>query len=312
MRLGYLTSIAIIPLMMFTANLDQGNSHKDKGNKEQKGHDDDERGGRKDNGNNGRDDRGEHWENGRKDKNGHDEGRGDNNWKHGENKYGNKHEYKQNKHDDKDWNDREGRFYIGSDGQKWRLADRWDNGQWDNERFDKRMNKIKHHKKDNWVNQRYYQGINWWDGTRYYEAKAPRDNKKVTLCHTPNGSGYPVTIKVSVNALQAHLNHGDYEGECKDWDRTKYSNTYWSTRTDYYNQYEQTTENLSFGEQLLALAINKLTGAKTQLITLRPTLSPAEINKREVAIINLQNDTYTMQQTLDRGNNSIATINFAF
>lgn len=37
MRLGYLTSIFIIPLMVFTANFDQGNSQKNKEHKAQKG-----------------------------------------------------------------------------------------------------------------------------------------------------------------------------------------------------------------------------------------------------------------------------------
>ncbi len=290
MRLGYLTSVVIIPLMMFTVNFDQGNSQKNKDNKEQRGHD--EKRGKE------QEDRDEQGRKGKKE--------------HRENEHGNSQDYKGNKQKEKEWKGKEDKAFKGNNGKKWKAADRWDDGKWDNERFDARMDKIKGHKKGKWVNDRYYQGTNWWDGARYSEAKGPKGNKKVALCHKPNGSDYPVTINVSINALQAHLNHGDYEGECKDWDRSRYSDTYWNTRTDYYNQYVQTTETLSFGEQLLALAIGKLTGAKTQLNTLRPTLAPAEINRREVAIINLQNDTYAMQQTLDRGNNSVATVNFVF
>lgn len=290
MRLGYLTSVAIIPLMMLTANFDQGNGQKNKGNKEQKGHD--EKGGKGEN---------EHGEKG---------GKGEQ--EHGDKGHGNNHDYNNDKQKGKDWKGKEDKAYKDHGDKKWKMDDRWDDGKWDNERFDARMDKIKGHKKGKWVNERYYQGVNWWDGDKYNEVKGPKGNKKVTLCHKPNGSDYPVTISVSVNALQAHLNHGDYQGECKDWDRSKYSDTYWNTRTDYYNQYAQTTETLSFGEQLLALAIGKLTGARTQLTTLRPTLTATEINRREVAIINLQNDTYAMQQTLDRGNNSIATVNFVF
>lgn len=277
MKLGYLTSVAIIPLMMLTANFNQGNSQKNKNHEEHKGHQKEEK---------------REKEYGKKE--------------HGKKEHANNHNNGNKQQSGKD------KAFKHSQGKERKLTDRWDDGKWDNERFDIRMAKIKGHKKGRWVNERYYQGINWWDGDRYYEVKGPKGNKKVTLCHKPNGSDYPVTINVSVNALQAHLNHGDYRGECKVWDRSNYSDTYWNTRTDYYNQYVQTTETLSFGEQLLALAINKLTGARTQLTTLRPTLTPTEINRREMAIINLQNDTYNLQQTLDRGNNSIATVNLVF
>jgi len=37
--------------------------------------------------------------------------------------------------------------------------------------------------------------------------------KKVTVCHKPDSKN-PVTIEISRSALQAHLNHGDYEGSC--------------------------------------------------------------------------------------------------
>jgi hypothetical protein len=39
-------------------------------------------------------------------------------------------------------------------------------------------------------------------------------SKKVTVCHKPDSKN-PVTIEISRNALQAHLNHGDREGACK-------------------------------------------------------------------------------------------------
>jgi hypothetical protein len=39
-------------------------------------------------------------------------------------------------------------------------------------------------------------------------------SKKVTVCHKPDSKN-PVTIEISRNALQAHLNHGDREGACQ-------------------------------------------------------------------------------------------------
>ena len=39
-------------------------------------------------------------------------------------------------------------------------------------------------------------------------------SKKVIVCHKPDSKN-PVTIEISRNALQAHLNHGDREGTCR-------------------------------------------------------------------------------------------------
>lgn len=41
-------------------------------------------------------------------------------------------------------------------------------------------------------------------------------NDKITICHFPPGNpDNPQTITISKNALDAHLAHGDYVGECK-------------------------------------------------------------------------------------------------
>ena len=42
------------------------------------------------------------------------------------------------------------------------------------------------------------------------------DNDKVTICHIPPGNPDNAhTIRVSENAVDAHLDHGDTLGECK-------------------------------------------------------------------------------------------------
>jgi hypothetical protein len=44
---------------------------------------------------------------------------------------------------------------------------------------------------------------------------APAWAAKVTICHVPPGNpANSFTISVSENAVQAHLNHGDFLGEC--------------------------------------------------------------------------------------------------
>jgi hypothetical protein len=42
-------------------------------------------------------------------------------------------------------------------------------------------------------------------------------NEKVDICHNTNSAKNPlVTINVSVNAIPAHLSHGDFVGTCED------------------------------------------------------------------------------------------------
>ena len=229
--------------------------------------------------------------------------------------------YKEKKHDKKSFDKKDKKDHYNPkiknkdwNGQnvKWKVSDRWNDKKWDDYRFDTRMGKIKNFKKSKWVNAVYYPGIVWWSGDNYYDLKPPKKQKKVKVCHKPNGSDYPVEIEVSVNALKAHLNHGDYQGRCNDYDRSKYSDRYWDTRKNYYTQYVQTTETLSLGEQLLALAIDKLTNSRNQLNAQRSVLSPQEISRKEVVIINLQNDTYALQNSLERGNAKVTRVNYVF
>ncbi|MFC5283661.1 hypothetical protein [Pedobacter alpinus] len=275
----YLLSIAILPfLMMISLNYNQGKSN-GKGNQKEKS---DKHQGKNDN---------------------HNEKYND----HPQNKNSNKSYEKKgnagNKIKNKDLNGK---------NAKWKVDERWDDKKWDDNRFDTRMGKIKDFKKSKWVNSVYYPGIVWFTGDSYNDVKYPKNQKKVSVCHKPNGSNNPVQIEVSVNALKAHLNHGDYEGQCNDYDRTRYSDVYFDTRESYYTQYTQTTETLSLGEQLLALAIDKLTNSRQQLNSQRTILTPQEVSRKEVAIINLQNDTYVLQNSLERGNTRVTQVNYVF
>ena len=51
------------------------------------------------------------------------------------------------------------------------------------------------------------------------------ENQKVTVCHNGN------SIEISVNALQSHLNHGDYQGSCNTLGVT--DNDYFYTNISY-------------------------------------------------------------------------------
>jgi len=41
-----------------------------------------------------------------------------------------------------------------------------------------------------------------------------KGHQKCTVCHKPAGP-HPQTLTIDCHALQAHLNHGDYEGPCQ-------------------------------------------------------------------------------------------------
>lgn len=275
MKLGYLFSVAIIPCLISTASIFD---FQQKGNDKEKG--------------NGKDNSNKEWkDNSKKDR---DQGN-----------------YQDNNRKE---NPGKGKDYADKDkGKKsdWKSNGKG-NGKWDDASFDNRLNKIKSYKKGKWARNLNYDSINWWNDNDIYNAKKPKNNKKVTVCHKPNGSDNPVNINVSVNALKAHLNHGDLEGKCNDFDRSRYSDNYWNTRNDYYNQYISTSETMSFGEQLLIAAIGKLTNAKTQLVSQRNTLSASDLERKQLALMNLQNDTYQLQQSLERSNDRVVQVNLNF
>jgi hypothetical protein len=234
-----------------------------------------------------------------------------------------KDKYNQNPQKDKDKRDKDfekyqdkGKTYKDKNdkykGKEFDLDKRWDDKKWNDDRFNGRMVKLKDNKKRNWVNERIYTGVNWFNEDGVYKSKKPKNNKKVTICHKPDGSNYPTAITVSENALKAHLNHGDSQGNCDDFDRSIYTKNYWEARNGYYNQYYQTTETLSFGEQLLVNAIDVLTKRRSQLDASRSTLTPVQVQKREVVLIDLQNNVYDLQNSLDNGNQRVSSINFIF
>jgi hypothetical protein len=292
MKLGYIFSVAIIPFMLLgTSTFDQENKDKnqkgDKGGKSnsEKFEKQDDRDGQrgKDNDNKGN--------------------QADRKYKN-DDRYDNVKGNKQKGNDDR-YDNVKGNKQNGKKG-RWKEDDRWDDGRWDDNRFDARMKKLKGFKRSNWVNAVYYPGVVWFTGNNdYYTSKGPKGNKKVTICHKPNGNDYPVTISVSENAVNAHLKKGDYVGECRDYDRSRFSDNYWITRDNYYNQYSQTTETLSFGEQILVTAIDVLTNRRSQLASSRLTLQEDELRRKEAAIINLQNDVYNLQNSLDRSNEQV-------
>lgn len=155
-----------------------------------------------------------------------------------------------------------------------------------------------------------------WNFGNFADRKHPKNQKKVTICHNPsNDRSNGVTISISENALQAHINHGDEIGDCNLDYSDRWSSSYVKSRENVYNTYEQAWETMSYSEILLKVAMEKLLGIQTNLNSTRSTLTTNDIQRREALIYDLQNNVNSLEnqlgstrQTLDSDVNILITL----
>jgi len=146
-----------------------------------------------------------------------------------------------------------------------------------------------------------------WGINNWAQRKHPKNQKKVSICHNPagNDSGNSVTINISENAVQAHLNHGDIIGNCTTNYSDRWSSKYIQSRETVYTNYEQTYETMSYSEALLKYAMEKLLGVRTNLNTSRVNLTTQEVQRREGLILDLQNNVTDLENQLDLTRNRL-------
>ncbi len=139
-----------------------------------------------------------------------------------------------------------------------------------------------------------------WNDKSYKNRKDKRNKVKVSLCHKPaNGKG-GVSITVSQNALKAHLNHGDYEGNCNNSDNGIFSDIFNRNRTEYYNTVENSREQLFYSQSVLDYAIQKLSSTQYLLETQKQNgLSAAEYSIRQAAVNKLEDRVSLLQTTVN-------------
>ena len=139
-----------------------------------------------------------------------------------------------------------------------------------------------------------------WDLSNFAMRRHPKNQKKIRVCHKPgtSGSGNPVNIIISENALNAHLSHGDQIGSCTINYSDRWSDNYIKSRESVYTVYEQTHETMSYSEALLKYAVEKLLGVRTNLNTSRVNLSSQEIERKELLILDLQNNVTSLEEQL--------------
>ncbi len=140
-------------------------------------------------------------------------------------------------------------------------------------------------------------GYKWNNETFGDRKKIKNKGDKVTICHKFNKGNEPaVMISVAEPALKAHLNHGDVVGECPVVNKGNYSDAYIRRRTDYYNVLQTGQEQVLYSKSILDYAFERLTGAKTQLVTLQRANAPAAtIEQKKVLVVDLEQNVSVLQ-----------------
>lgn len=135
-----------------------------------------------------------------------------------------------------------------------------------------------------------------WDNESFKERKKFLSGKKVTVCHKFRGNEVPVSLQVSVNALQAHLDHGDVEGACPAINDERFSDVYINERNAYYNQIQRSREQISYSRSILDYALQRLTDTRSQLTVMRNTgAAPAAIERKEAVVIQLEEEVSLLE-----------------
>ncbi|HEX6333772.1 MAG TPA: hypothetical protein VFZ78_06070 [Flavisolibacter sp.] len=133
-----------------------------------------------------------------------------------------------------------------------------------------------------------------WDRETFKDRKKIRNQEKVTICHKVNRDGDPgVTIRVSSNALKAHTDHGDVTGECPEVANSRFSDRFLRTRTDYYNVLQNGQEQVLYSQSILDYALLRLADARLQLQS--PTLAPADLQRRQLVVVELEQNVSLLQ-----------------
>lgn len=148
-----------------------------------------------------------------------------------------------------------------------------------------------------------------WDRETFRDRNDIRKNMdKVTICHKPGKNGDPgVSISVSANALKAHLGHGDVQGECPSVANGRWSDGFLRQRSDYYNVLQNGQEQVLYSRSILDYALERLTGAKSQLVVLQNNNAPvADIERKRVLVVDLEQNVSVLETLIGVTANLVA------
>lgn len=147
-----------------------------------------------------------------------------------------------------------------------------------------------------------------WDRETFKDRNKYRKQDKVTICHKVNDDAEPaVTIRVSENALKAHMNHGDVMGDCPQVNNSRYSNLFLRNRTDYYNTLQNHYEQVTYSQSILDYAQARLIDSRQQLITMQNNKVPAaEIQRKQETVVGLEQNVSLLESLIGVAANLVA------
>jgi hypothetical protein len=147
-----------------------------------------------------------------------------------------------------------------------------------------------------------------WNRENFKDRKKIKSQDKVTICHKFNNNNEPaVTIRVSQNAVKAHMNHGDIIGVCPPVTDKRYSNKFLDERKDYYNKVQEAQDQVVYSRSIYDYAMERLATARQQLEIMRSNRLPTpEIQRKEVVVTELQQNVSLLQTVLGITANIIA------
>ncbi|MGI8600625.1 MAG: hypothetical protein ACR2KB_15335 [Chitinophagaceae bacterium] len=139
-----------------------------------------------------------------------------------------------------------------------------------------------------------------WDRETFKDRDQYRKQDKVTICHKVNNDVEPaVTIRVSNNALKAHMNHGDVMGDCPQVNNSRYSDVFLRNRTDYYNTLQNHYEQVTYSQSILDYALARLTNSRQQLVVMQNNNLPAaEIQKKQATVVELEQNVSLLESLI--------------
>lgn len=136
-----------------------------------------------------------------------------------------------------------------------------------------------------------------WDRETFKDRNKIKNQEKVTLCHKFNRADEPaVTIRVSSQALKAHMDHGDIMGDCPAETTSPFSDIFIRKRTEYYNNLQNHYEKVLYSRSILDYALARLADARQQLVIMQSSnIPPPEIERKQVIIVELEQNVSLLE-----------------
>jgi hypothetical protein len=170
-----------------------------------------------------------------------------------------------------------------------------------NNNFDDKGKKDNKNDGDNGNNGKGYAENGYsWNRENFKDRQKLKKQEKVTICHKFNSANEPgVSITVSANAVKAHMNHGDIMGDCPAVAGGRFSDIFLRNRTDYYNNLQNTQEQVYYSRSILDYAVARLAGSRTQLATMQNNNLPlADIQRKQATVVELEQNVSLLETVL--------------